>query len=261
MYVMLFYLNNLIKLRYFFLYSELYFPYKKNYIFRFRELSEGNMPLGVKKVRKPNLQKRDLKKESKKATLRLIQFEKKLFSDNINKKQKRKKTRDAIANEALLEQNSKTDTIDSKNESIDTEIMKSNLQDTDTNIVPPKKRKINLTCEDNKNIIIKDKNKTKQETKAHNEFNKTKKIKLNQMYDTFITDNIKCKPKKTMLHEKHKKQYSVSPISKKNSVKEAASKKSLAFKQTMLEKNVMHNDQGIQLKNVSISILILSSDD
>ncbi|XP_029169907.1 ribosomal RNA processing protein 1 homolog [Nylanderia fulva] len=210
----------------------------------------GKMPLGIKKVRKPNLQKQDSKKESKKATLRLIQFEKKLFSDNINKKQKRKRTRDSVS-DTSLELNSSTGTIDSKSESVNTEIIKPNSQDTDANIVPAKKRKSNLICEelDNKNIIIKNKNKKKQETKAHKKFNKTKKIQLSPVDDTLIADNVKCKQKKTILHEKHKKQYSVSPVSKKNSIKEATNKKSLALKQTMLEKNVKRNDQGIQLKD------------
>lgn len=221
------------------------------------------MPLGIKKVRKSNLQKRDSRKNSRKATLRLIQFEKKLFSDNINKGQKRKRNGDAVASDTSLELNSITDTIDSKSESIDTTmIMNDNLQDTDADIVPPKKRKSNLTCDKlvNKQIIIEDKEKLK--TKPHKKFNKTKKIKLNQIDDTLVTyNNVKCKPEKTVFHEKHKDQYTfISPVSKKNSFKEGAktrSKKSLV-KETMSEKNVMHNDQGMLLKDVSINILILS---
>ncbi|XP_050452455.1 ribosomal RNA processing protein 1 homolog isoform X2 [Cataglyphis hispanica] len=65
----------------------------------FKELSEGRMPLGIKKIKNSNLERRDSRKESRKATLRLIQFEKELFSDNINKKQKRKRNGEAVASD------------------------------------------------------------------------------------------------------------------------------------------------------------------
>ncbi|GAB1865225.1 Ribosomal RNA processing protein 1-like protein [Camponotus japonicus] len=323
----------------------------------FRELSEGRMPLGIKKVKKLNLQKRDSKKESKKAALDLIQFEKKLFSDNINKKRKRKRNGEIIAsgtfsdhlkNRDQLELNSIIDTIDSKSDSINstanmkanlqdtdadilstkkqkknngevivsstsssnnlknrdhlelnsiidtidsksdsinsTANMKANLQDTDadilptkkqknnngeaidadadilppkkqerkrnTNIVSSKKQKCNLTYNkfDDKHVI---EDKRKLKTKAHRKFNKTKKIKLSQTDDTFMTDNnLKCKPKKTELHEKHtfnKEQYIfISPVLKKKNLlrKATKNKKSLVLKKTILEKNVTHNNQG-----------------
>lgn len=232
------------------------------------------MPLGIKKVKNSNLEKRDSRKESRKATLRFIQFEKELFSDNINKKQKRKRNGEAIAsdissydslkNKNHLELNSIINTIDLESESIDlTMNMKANLQDIDTDIMPHKKQKHNLTCDKfDKNVTIEDKEKLK--TKAHKKFNKTKKIKLSQMNDTFMTDNnITCKPKKTIFHEKHtfnKNQSTViSSISKKKKLlKEATQKKkSLILKET-LEKNVIHNDQGMLYKDVSINILILS---
>jgi len=310
------------------------------------------MPLGIKKVKKLNLQKRDSKKESKKAALHLIQFEKKLFSDNINKKRKRKRNGEIIAsgtfsdhlkNRDQLELNSIIDTIDSKSDSINsTANMKANLQDTDadilptkkqkknngeaivsstssfnnlknrdhlelnsiidiidsksdsidstanmktnlqdadadilppkkqerkrnTNIVSSKKQKCNLTYNkfDDKNVI---EDKRKLKTKAHRKFNKTKKIKLSQTDDTFMTDNnLKCKPKKTELHEKHtfnKEQYIfISPVLKKKNLlrKATKNKKSLVLKKTILEKNVTHNNQGT-LKDVSINIFILFFD-
>ncbi|EFN72366.1 Ribosomal RNA processing protein 1-like protein [Camponotus floridanus] len=365
----------------------------------FRELSEGRMPLGIKKVKKLNLQKHDSKKESRKAALHLIQFEKKLFSDNINKKQKRKRNGEIIANtfsdhlknrdqlelnsiidtidsksdsinstanmkanlqdtdadiipikkqkrnngkttvsstyssnnlknRDYLELNSIVDTIDSKSDSIDsTANMKINLQDTDadilptkkqkkkneeaivssisssnnlknrdhlelnsirdtinsksdsidsianmktnlqdadadilspkkqgrkrnTNIVSSKKEKCNLTYNkfDDKRVI---EDKRKLKTKVHRKFNKTKKIKLSQTDDTFITDNnLKCKPKKTELHEKHtfnKEQYIfTSPVLKKKNLlrKATKNKKSLVLKKTIFEKNVTHNNEG-----------------
>ncbi|XP_025267297.1 ribosomal RNA processing protein 1 homolog isoform X3 [Camponotus floridanus] len=259
----------------------------------FRELSEGRMPLGIKKVKKLNLQKHDSKKESRKAALHLIQFEKKLFSDNINKKQKRKRNGEIIANtfsdhlknRDQLELNSIIDTIDSKSDSINsTANMKANLQDTDadiipikkqkrnngettdadadilspkkqgrkrnTNIVSSKKEKCNLTYNkfDDKRVI---EDKRKLKTKVHRKFNKTKKIKLSQTDDTFITDNnLKCKPKKTELHEKHtfnKEQYIfTSPVLKKKNLlrKATKNKKSLVLKKTIFEKNVTHNNEG-----------------
>lgn len=347
------------------------------------------MPLGIKKVRKPNLQKQDSKKESRKAALRLIQFEKKLFSDNINKKQKRKKNREIIASDTSsdhlkskerLELNSIIDTIDSKSDSIDsTANMKANLQDIDADIPPlkkqrkrneevivsgtsdnlknrnhlelnsvmdttdsksdsidssaniktnlhnadadilspvekhkrkkngetiasdtspdnlknrdyselnsiidtinsksdssdsianikvtsqdtdasimlSKKQKCNLTYNkfDDKHVI---EDKKKLKIRAHRKLNKTKKIKLNQMGDTFMTDNLKCKPKKMRFHEKHtfnKEQHTfISPLLKKKNLLEKTmkNKKSLVLKKTILEKNVTHNDQGM-LKDV-----------
>ncbi|XP_029670914.1 ribosomal RNA processing protein 1 homolog [Formica exsecta] len=233
----------------------------------FMELSEGRMPFGIKKVRRSNLEKQDSRKESRKATLHLIQFEKKLFSDNINKKQKRKRNGEAVAsdisscdslkNEDHLELNSIIDIIDLESESIDSTVnMMSNLQDTDTDadIVPLKKRKRNLTCDKfDKNVIIEDKEKLK--TKPHKKFNKTKKIKLSQINDTFMThNNVKCKPKKMVFHEKHtfsKDQYTViSPASKERKLLKEATKqkKSLVLKET-LKKNVLHNDQGMLFKD------------
>ncbi|XP_050459340.1 ribosomal RNA processing protein 1 homolog [Cataglyphis hispanica] len=232
----------------------------------FKELSEGRMPLGIKKIKNSNLERRDSRKESRKATLRLIQFEKELFSDNINKKQKRKRNGEAVAsdissydslkNKNHLELNSIIDTIDLESESIDSIMnMKANLQDIDIDIVPHKKQKHNLTCDKfDKNVTIEDKEKLK--TKAHKKFNKTKKIKLSQMNDTFMTDNnITCKPKKTVFHEKHtfNKDQSIviSPILKKKKLlKEATKKKSLVLKET-LEKNVIHNDQGMHKDELS----------
>lgn len=239
------------------------------------------MPLGIKKVKNSTLERRDSRKESRKATLRLIQFEKELFSDNINKKQKRKRNGEVVAsdissydslkNKNHLELNSIIDMnsiIDLESESIDSTInMKANLQDidTDTDIVPRKKQKRNLTCDKfDKNITIEDKEKLK--TKTHTKFNKIKKIKLSQMNDTFMTDNnIKCKnnkPKKTVFHEKHTfnedQSTVISSISKKKKLlKEATKKKKSVLKET-LEKNVLHNDQEMLYKDVSTNILILS---
>ncbi|XP_076665318.1 ribosomal RNA processing protein 1 homolog Nnp-1 [Andrena cerasifolii] len=55
----------------------------------FTELSQGKMPLGVKEIRLPKTQKKDT--DSKRAVVRLFEFEKQLYSDNAQKKRKRKK--------------------------------------------------------------------------------------------------------------------------------------------------------------------------
>ena len=55
----------------------------------FTELSQGKMPLGVKEIRIPRTQKKDT--DSKRAVVRLFEFEKQLYSDNAQKKRKRKK--------------------------------------------------------------------------------------------------------------------------------------------------------------------------
>ncbi|XP_072751922.1 uncharacterized protein Nnp-1 [Anoplolepis gracilipes] len=321
----------------------------------FKELSEGKMPLGVKRVRS---YKKDLKKETRKATLRLLQFEKKMSSNNIkkqkrkrsgeavvsdisydnlengndlelnssidtvdsesesidttvnakanlkdtdadiiphkkqkkkinketiasdtffhdnlenedhtdimsHKKQKRRKNGEAVVsdishdnlkNGSHLELNSSTDTINSESESIDTIVdAKTNLKDTDAEIVPCKKRKRNLTFDkfDNKHVINEDKKKPKTKEKL----NKTKNIKLvnDQVDDLLMTDNnIKCKPKKKVILKKRKDQCTfISPVSKKtNLLKEARrSKKSSVLKQTTSEKNVIHNNQRMLLKD------------
>ncbi|XP_011164266.1 ribosomal RNA processing protein 1 homolog [Solenopsis invicta] len=58
-------------------------------IHEFTELSQGRMPLGVKRVRKSTSQKKYM--DSRKAAVRLVQFEKELLSDKPNKKRKRER--------------------------------------------------------------------------------------------------------------------------------------------------------------------------
>lgn len=182
------------------------------------------------------------------------------------KKHKRKRNGEAIAsdtspdnlkNRDYLELNSVIDTINSKSNSNDSIAnIKATSQDVDANIMSSKKQKCNLTYNkfDNKHVI---EDKKKLTTKAHRKLNKTKKIKLSQMGDKFMTDNnLKCKPKKTGFSEKHtfnKEQHTfISPLlKKKNLLQKTTKNKSLVLKKTMLEKNATHNDQGM-LKNVRL---------
>ncbi|XP_020299464.1 ribosomal RNA processing protein 1 homolog isoform X1 [Pseudomyrmex gracilis] len=61
---------------------------------QFRELSQGNMPLGMKTIEKPNSHEKSTNVRN--AALRFIKFEKKLFSDKITKKQKRKSNKELV---------------------------------------------------------------------------------------------------------------------------------------------------------------------
>ncbi|XP_012524457.1 ribosomal RNA processing protein 1 homolog [Monomorium pharaonis] len=115
-------------------------------LYEFTELSQGRMPLGIKRIRKPNFEKKDV--DSKKAALRLIQFEKDLLSDKPDKKRKRKNN---VICDKISVNNSKNRTTsdrksnihidaDSENELTDTTTStKANLQDVDA--FPFKKRK------------------------------------------------------------------------------------------------------------------------
>jgi len=89
----------------------MFFFFKEKDFFRFTELAEGRMPLGVKKVRKPSA-KKSTEMNSKKAALRLLQFEKELFSDKLSKKQKKNRKHKLID----LDISDKSSLEDSKNE-------------------------------------------------------------------------------------------------------------------------------------------------
>ncbi|XP_076635230.1 ribosomal RNA processing protein 1 homolog Nnp-1 [Colletes latitarsis] len=55
----------------------------------FTELSGGKMPIGIKEIRLPNVRKKDT--DTKLAAKRLLEFEKNLHSDTMQKKRKRKR--------------------------------------------------------------------------------------------------------------------------------------------------------------------------
>ncbi|KAL0112733.1 hypothetical protein PUN28_012183 [Cardiocondyla obscurior] len=172
----------------------------------YTELSEGQMPLGIKRVRKPNVQRKDL--NSKKAARRLIRFEKKLLSDNVDKKKKHKKAiNDEDFDDVKQENALKFNNVGSKNKrTIDTTASANvDLRDTDADTVPSKKRKISdSTCDiSSTKPEITGKKKLRMETSKKNKStkilkeSKSTKIKLKQKDNKSSTvKNVKHKIKK-----------------------------------------------------------------
>ncbi|XP_078043064.1 ribosomal RNA processing protein 1 homolog Nnp-1 [Augochlora pura] len=76
----------------------------------FVQLSEGKMPLGIKKISLPNTRKKDT--DTKLAAKRLLQFEEELYSDTTSKKRKRKRNTELTEDEnnTFSEEESKDDT-------------------------------------------------------------------------------------------------------------------------------------------------------
>ncbi|KYN01918.1 Ribosomal RNA processing protein 1 like protein [Cyphomyrmex costatus] len=147
----------------------------------FTKLSQRKMPLGIKRVRKPNCQKKEM--DSRKAAMRLIKFEKDLLSDKMNKKRKRngKMICDEVSINDPKNGNTldlETDAIKPKSKLTDT-LAKTELQDTDANAVPFKKRKkSNSTCDvsNTKSDITENKKKLRIDTSKKS---KAAKKKLN----------------------------------------------------------------------------------
>lgn len=115
------------------------------------------MPLGIKKVRNPVWQKKDI--DSKQAAFRLIEFEKFLYSDKVNNKEKNKRKRD----ERIVEHDA----------------------NTDANIEPSKKQKKNNLTDDKLDCKSELIEKRKQlETKSLSKKSKmAKKIKVSRTND------------------------------------------------------------------------------
>lgn len=63
---------------------------------RFRELSRGNMPLGMKTIEKANSPKKDKETSVRNAALRLIKYERELLSDKITRRRERKRSKESI---------------------------------------------------------------------------------------------------------------------------------------------------------------------
>jgi len=233
---------------------------KKFTFFRFMELSQGRMPLGIKRIRKPNRQRKEM--DSRKAALRLIQFEKGLFFDKMNKKRKKEKNGKVVCDKVsinnLKNENTsdlESDTIDPKSKLTDTTaIAKADLQDVDTNTVPFKKRKRSDSMCDvpsTKSEIIKSKKKLCTETSKKS---KTAKIKLNQKNKKSMADkNVERKIKKMVTYEAQisnntDQHTSISPISNKK-IPLGEIKKSAAKKESKLKSKIT------SLKNVNTNII------
>ncbi|KAL6257262.1 hypothetical protein P5V15_012189 [Pogonomyrmex californicus] len=216
----------------------------------FTVLSKGQMPLGIKTVRKRNFQKGDM--DSKKAALRLIQFENNLFSDKINKKRKKKNEKDVRNQFSNSKNNDSLDVdpdvhsigvTDSENKLTNTTaITRTDLQDVDINTVPFKKRKINDSkCDipSNKSEIAKNKKKRMETSKKGD---KTTKINLNQNSKKMLNENLKRKTKRLIIPKvqiSENADQSISSISKKinKSLTKKAMSKTKSITQEMSSKN------------------------
>ncbi|XP_071558732.1 ribosomal RNA processing protein 1 homolog [Temnothorax nylanderi] len=191
----------------------------------YTELSQGRMPLGIKRVRKPKHPRKVT--DSKKAALRLIRFEKSLLFGKKNKKRKRENGTAVCDQISINPKNGdasdlESNAIDSESKLTDTTAAtKTDLKDTDANTVPLKKRKrSNSTCDipSPRSEIIESKKKLRKETSKKI---KTTKIKLNKKGNKSMTDkNIKREMKKAVTCDVQTSdnidQYtSISPISSK----------------------------------------------
>lgn len=236
----------------------------KIYIFRYTELSQGRMPLGIKRVKKPKSNRKEM--DSKKAALRLIRFEKNLFSDKVNKKRKRKNSKaicDQISvNDLKNGDASESDAIDSERKLTDTTSKADavtdakTLQDTDANTVelqiPLKKRKrSDSTCDipNTKSEVIKNKKKLAVKTSKKS---KATKIKFNQKGNKSTVDkNIKRKTTKTHTVQTSKDQYtSISPISSEKIPLKEINK---PIESKKMSKN---KHQKMPSKNVNVNLIL-----
>lgn len=219
------------------------------------------MPLGIKRVRKPNVQKGDM--NSRKAALRLIHFDKGLFSDKMNKKRKREKSGKAVSDKFSLNTLKNGNTLDLESDihvdAVDSESRLTDLQDIDANTVPSKKRKrSDSTCDtsSDKSIITENKKKPRIETSKKS---KATKIKLNKKSNKSIVDkSIKHKTKKAIIREVEifdniDQHTSTSLISNKKISSKKINNKSVA-KKAISESKITH--QETPLKNVNANLML-----
>lgn len=231
------------------------------YIFRFTELSQGKMPLGIKRVRKPNYQKKEM--NSRKAALRLVKFEKDLISDKVNKKRKRKRSGKAVCDEVSIDDPKNGNTLDLEINAIKPEnkligaTAKTELQDIDANAVPFKKRKrSDSTCDvsSTKSDIPENKKKLQIDTSKKS---KATKKKLNKKSKKFIVDkNVKHKLKKAVISVKQitktsdsDQHTSISRISNKKVPLEETSNKPVTKEGSKIKSKI--TNKKIPLKNVN----------
>ncbi|KAG5333466.1 RRP1L protein, partial [Acromyrmex heyeri] len=213
----------------------------------FTELSQGKMPLGIKKVRKLNHQGK--KMDLRKAALRLIKFEKDLVSDNVNKKRKRKGNGKAVCDKTSSDDlkngntlDLETNTIKPENKLTDT-TAKTELQDVDTNVVPFKKRKkSDSTCNvsNTKSDVTVNKKKLQIDTSKKN---KATKKKLNKKSKKSIDKNVEHKTKKAVI--------SLGQITKTSDLNQHISISRISNKKVRLEEtnNKPITKKGNEMKN------------
>ncbi|XP_031843387.2 ribosomal RNA processing protein 1 homolog Nnp-1 isoform X1 [Nomia melanderi] len=102
----------------------------------FTELSEGRMPLGIKEINIPNTRKKDT--DAKSAAIRLLNFEKVLYSDSTQKNRKRKRNKQVIENERDTFSEEKSEDINDENRTVKADAIE--------NIKKRKKHEITDTC-------------------------------------------------------------------------------------------------------------------
>lgn len=225
----------------------------------FTELSQGKMPLGIKKVRKLNQGK---KMDLRKAALRLIKFEKNLVSDNVNKKRKRERNGKAVCDETSIDDLKNGNTLDletnvikPKNKLTNT-TAKTELQDVDTNVVPFKKRKkSDSTCNvsNTKSDVTVNEKKLQIDTSKKN---KATKKKLNKKSKKSIDKNVEHKAKKAVISlgqiiktSDLNQHSSISRISNKKVRLEETNNKPITKKESEMKNKI--TSQKISLKNKS----------
>ncbi|KAG5323394.1 RRP1L protein, partial [Pseudoatta argentina] len=226
----------------------------------FTELSQGKMPLGIKKVRKLNHQGK--KMDLRKAALRLIKFEKDLVSDNVNKKRKRKENGKAVCDKTSSDDLKNGNTLDLETNAIKPEnkltdtTAKTELQDVDTNVVPFKKRKkSDSTCNvsNTKSDVTVNKKKLQIDTSKKN---KVTKKKLNKKSKKSIDKNVEHKAKKAVISlvqitktSDLNRHISISRISNKKVRLEETNNKPITKKESEIKNKI--TSQKISLKNVN----------
>lgn len=135
------------------------------------------MPLGIKRVRKPQIQKGEM--STKKAARRLIEFEKNLMSD------------ESSIDNSKCKNNSNVDMDTADSESNTVLITKPNLHNAEVNTMFSKKRKKSIVDKSGDTLEpTKKKKKKKLNTKT---CNTDETVELKDAHDTDITyNNLKC---------------------------------------------------------------------
>lgn len=168
-------------------------------ITEFHELSKGNMPLGLKKVKLPN--KRKGFTNVKTAALRLLQFQTELYSDKPKNRQKRKR------NSQIVTEENNENNLASKRQAEDN-ISDSEIDDEHTEENIPKKKRqktadnaflTKLNDEERESIISSSKKKKKAEKKTQNMVTtetETNSNAIKKLKPTVISSNAKIKKTK-----------------------------------------------------------------
>ncbi|XP_017754441.1 PREDICTED: ribosomal RNA processing protein 1 homolog [Eufriesea mexicana] len=137
----------------------------------FTELSEGKMPLGIKEIKVPKIQKKNM--DTKSAAIRLLKFEEELYSDKLQKKRK-------IKNDRQLMQDKSDKPIEEELENINDETNSNENVKRDENEIVTKKRKIKHKLDFTDNLDILNKSHTSDENDLSVKKNKCKTKEKNE---------------------------------------------------------------------------------